>query len=170
MSCGPTPHRWAPRVGHFDLLTLFMGSLLVTAVAMVIAIPLGLAAAAYLAEYANPRVRRILKPILEVLAGIPSIVLAFFAIEWIGPEIVEQLFADAEAFSLAAAGIGVGILVTPLGGVGQRGRHARGAPCAARGELRHGRAQDHDRDPRRVPGRDLRHRRRRDPRRFPCHR
>ena len=108
------PHRWAPRVGHFDLATVFMGSLLVTGVAMVIAIPLGLAAAAYLAEYAKPRVRRVLKPILEVLAGIPSIVLAFFAIEWIGPEIVERLFVNAEAFSLAAAGIGVGILVTPL--------------------------------------------------------
>lgn len=108
------PHRWAPRVGHFDLLTLFMGSLLVTAVAMVIAIPLGLAAAAYLAEYANERVRRVLKPILEVLAGIPSIVLAFFAIEWIGPNIVEKLSSEAEAFSLMAAGIGVGILIIPL--------------------------------------------------------
>ena len=62
---------------------------------MVIAVPLGLAAAAYLAEYAKPRVRRILKPILEVLAGIPSIVLAFFAIEWIGPNIVEQLFVGS---------------------------------------------------------------------------
>jgi phosphate transport system permease protein len=108
------PHRWAPRVGRFDLLTVFMGSLVVTAVAMVIAVPLGLAAAAYLAEYANERVRSILKPILEVLAGIPSIVLAFFAIEWIGPEIVERLSQEAEAFSLMAAGIGVGILVMPL--------------------------------------------------------
>ena len=98
------PHRWAPRVGHFDLATLFMGSLVVTGIAMVIAVPLGLAAAAYLAEYAKPRVRRVLKPILEVLAGIPSIVLAFFAIQWIGPNVVENLFSDAEAFSLAAAG------------------------------------------------------------------
>ncbi len=108
------PHRWAPRVGRFDLLTLFTGSLIVTLIAMVIAVQLGLAAAAYLAEYANHRVRKILKPILEILAGIPSIVLAFFAIEWIGPEIVEQLSQEAEAFSLMAAGIGVGILVTPL--------------------------------------------------------
>jgi phosphate transport system permease protein len=108
------PHRWAPRVGHFDLLTLFTGSLIVTLVGMVIAVPLGLAAAAYLAEYASVRVRKILKPILEVLAGIPSIVIAFFAIEWIGPEIVERLSEEAEAFSLMAAGIGIGILVTPL--------------------------------------------------------
>jgi phosphate transport system permease protein len=108
------PHRWAPRVGRFDLLTLFTGSLIVTLIAMVIAVPLGLAAAAYLAEYADERVRKILKPILEILAGIPSIVLAFFAIEWIGPEIVERLSQEAEAFSLMAAGIGVGLLVTPL--------------------------------------------------------
>jgi phosphate transport system permease protein len=108
------PHRWAPRVGHYDLLTLFAGSLIVTAVGMVIAVPVGLAAAAYLAEYADERVRRILKPILEVLAGIPSIVLAFFAIAWIGPNVVENLSDEAEAFSLMAAGIAVGILVIPL--------------------------------------------------------
>jgi phosphate transport system permease protein len=108
------PHRWAPRVGNYDLLTLFTGSLLVTGVAMLIATPLGLGSAIYLAEYANPRVRRILKPILEVLAGIPSIVLGFFAIQWLGPNIVQNISSRADAFSLAAAGIGVGLLVTPL--------------------------------------------------------
>jgi phosphate transport system permease protein len=108
------PHRWAPRFGQFDLLTVFMGSLLVTAMAMVVAIPLGLGGAIYLAEYASPRIRRVLKPILEVLAGIPSIVLGFFAVAWIGPNIVQNLWGDADAFSLAAAGIGVGFLVTPL--------------------------------------------------------
>lgn len=109
-----TLEKWAPRVGKFDVATLFMGSLLVTAVAMMIAIPLGLGAAIYLAEYARPRVRRLLKPILEVLAGIPSIVLGFFAIVWIGPNIVQNVLSKADAFSLAAAGLGVGILVTPL--------------------------------------------------------
>jgi phosphate transport system permease protein len=108
------PHRWAPRVGQYDLLTIFSASFLVTAVAMVVAIPLGLGSAVYLSEYARPRVRRLVKPILEVLAGIPSIVLGFFAIEWLGPNIVQELFADADAFSMAAAGLGVGILVTPL--------------------------------------------------------
>ncbi|MEX0663417.1 MAG: phosphate ABC transporter permease subunit PstC [Acidimicrobiia bacterium] len=106
--------KWAPRIGKFDLGTLFMGSLLVTVVAMIIATPLGLGAAIYLAEYAKPRVRRLLKPILEVLAGIPSIVLGFFAIAWIGPNIVQNLLTRADAFSLAAAGVGVGVLVTPL--------------------------------------------------------
>jgi phosphate transport system permease protein len=108
------PHRWAPRVGRFDLLTVFMGSLIVTGVAMVVAIPLGLGAAVYLAEYAKPRVRRVVKPILEVLAGIPSIVLGFFAVAWIGPNIVQKLWPDSNPFSLAAAGIAVGFLVTPL--------------------------------------------------------
>jgi phosphate transport system permease protein len=109
-----SPHRWAPRVGHFDLLTLFMGSVLVTGVAMIVAIPLGLGGAFYLAEYARPRTRRVLKPVLEVLAGIPSIVIGFFAVAWIGPNIVQELWTNADAFSLAAAGIGVGFLVTPL--------------------------------------------------------
>jgi phosphate transport system permease protein len=108
------PHHWAPRVGRFDLATLFMGSLLVTAVAMIIATPLGLGAAIYLAEYASPRVRRILKPMLEILAGVPSIVIGFFAVQWIGPEFVQRISSQADAFSLAAAGVGVGVLVSPL--------------------------------------------------------
>jgi phosphate transport system permease protein len=108
------PHRWAPRVGQYDLLTLFMASFLVTGVAMVVAVPLGLGAAVYLSEYARPGVRKVVKPILEVLAGIPSIVLGFFAVEWLGPNLVQEFFADADAFSIAAAGMGVGVLVTPL--------------------------------------------------------
>ena len=108
------PHRWAPRVGRYDLATLFMGSLIVTVVAMVVAAPLGLGAAIYLAEYAGARVRRLLKPILEMLAGIPSIVLGFFATAWLGPEIVQRVLSRADVFSLAAAGLGVGVLVTPL--------------------------------------------------------
>jgi phosphate transport system permease protein len=105
--------KWAPRVGKFDIATLAAGSLIVTGIAMLVATPLGLGAAVYLAEYAKPRVRRLLKPILEVLAGIPSIVIGFFAITWIGPNIMEKI-SNADAFSLGAAGIGVGVLVTPL--------------------------------------------------------
>jgi phosphate transport system permease protein len=105
---------WFPRRGAFDVWTLVVGSLLVTAIAMLVALPIGLGAAIYLSEYARPRVRRILKPILEVLAGIPSVVLGFFALAVISPSVVTRLNGDANQFNLAAAGIGVGLLVIPL--------------------------------------------------------
>ncbi len=106
---------WFPRRGMFDIPTLLIGTFLVTAIAMVVAVPLGLGAAIYLAEYARPRVRRVLKPVLEVLAGIPSVVLGYFAISFINPEIVVRLFSGAhKSFTLIAAGIGVGILTVPI--------------------------------------------------------
>jgi phosphate transport system permease protein len=80
---------------------------------MVVAVPTGLGAAIYLSEYARPTVRRALKPTLEVLAGIPSVVLGFFAVSVISPSIVQRLF-DADLFNLVAAGIAVGILSIPL--------------------------------------------------------
>ena len=104
---------WFPRRGLYSIPTLLVGSLVVTLIAMVIAAPLGLAAAVYLSEYANPRVRRILKPGLETLAGIPSVVLGFFGLTFISPELVQRFFTAPQA-NLAAAGIGVGILTIPL--------------------------------------------------------
>lgn len=105
---------WAPRSGDYSIKALLVATLLVTAIAMVIAAPLGLGAAIYLSEYASPRVRKTLKPILEVLAGIPSVVLGFFAISFISPNIVQKLSDDAGNTSLMAAGLGVGILTIPL--------------------------------------------------------
>ena len=105
---------WAPRSEEFSLKALLTGTFVVTGIAMVLAVPIGLGAAIYLAEYANPRVRRTLKPILEVLAGIPSVVIGFFCVSFISPTIVQKLTDDAGTFSLAAAGIGVGILTIPL--------------------------------------------------------
>ncbi len=105
---------WFPRRARFDLRTIVLHTLLVTGVAMVVAGPLGLGAAVYLAEYASARVRRFLKPTLEVLAGIPSVVLGFFALTFVTPDLLRRVWADTELFNLAAAGIGVGILVTPL--------------------------------------------------------
>ena len=61
-------------------------------------------------EYASRRVRSVVKPILEILAGIPSVVLGFFALTWISPNVVQAIFTDAKGFNLLAAGIGVGIL------------------------------------------------------------
>ncbi len=105
---------WFPRRGLYDIKTLLVGSLLVTAIAMVVAVPVGLGAAVYLAEYAKARVRRVLKPALEILAGIPSVVLGFFALTWISPQVVQRLSDEASLFNLAAAGLGVGILTVPL--------------------------------------------------------
>ncbi|HSO50458.1 MAG TPA: phosphate ABC transporter permease subunit PstC, partial [Acidimicrobiia bacterium] len=71
---------WFPRRGLFDIRTIVVGTLLVAGIAMLVATPLGIGAAMYLSEYARPRVRRVLKPALEILAGIPSVVLGYFAL------------------------------------------------------------------------------------------
>jgi phosphate transport system permease protein len=105
---------WFPRRGQFSIPTVLVGSLLVTVIAMAVAAPIGLASAIYLAEYASGRVRKAVKPILEILAGIPSVVLGFFALTLINPGIVRTLFPDAKASTLLAAGIGVGVLTIPL--------------------------------------------------------
>jgi phosphate transport system permease protein len=105
---------WFPRRGLFDIRTLLVGSAIVTLIAMAIAAPLGLFAAIYLAEYASPRTRSFLKPILEILAGIPSVVLGFFAITFINPNVVQLLFPSAGVFNMLVAGIAVGILIIPL--------------------------------------------------------
>ena len=96
------------------MLTIFIGTVEVSVIAMVIATPLGLGAAMYLSEYASPRTRRRLKPILETLAGIPSVVLGYFALQVINPTIVQTLFGASGTFTIMAAGIGVGILTIPL--------------------------------------------------------
>jgi phosphate transport system permease protein len=105
---------WFPRRGMFSIPTVLVGSLIVTVIAMLVAAPLGLATAIYLAEYATPRVRKTVKPILEILAGIPSVVLGFFALTFINPVIVRGLFSEAKASTLLAAGVGVGLLTVPL--------------------------------------------------------
>lgn len=105
---------WFPRRGRFDLRTIVVHTLLITGVAMVVAAPLGLGAAIYLSEYASRRVRRIVKPILEILAGIPSVVIGFFALTFVTPEFMSRIWSTTEVFNLGAAGIGVGILIIPL--------------------------------------------------------
>ena len=105
---------WFPRRGIFDVPTIVLGSLIVTGIAMSIATPIGLATAIYLAEYARPRVRDLLKPALEILSGIPSVVIGFFALTAITPSLIQSVFDEAGTFNLAAAGIGVGILSIPL--------------------------------------------------------
>jgi phosphate transport system permease protein len=104
---------WFPRRGLYDIKTIVAGTLIIAGIAMLVAAPLGIATALYLSEYAGRRTRSILKPVLELLAAIPSVVLGFFALTWISPNLIQAL-TDAPLFSMASAGIAVGILVTPL--------------------------------------------------------
>jgi phosphate transport system permease protein len=105
---------WFPRRNQFSIPTLLAGTFIVAGIAMLIAAPLGLGSAIYLSEYASPRARRALKPVIELLAGVPSIVVGFFALTVISPGVVQRLFASATFFNLLAAGIGVGVLSVPL--------------------------------------------------------
>lgn len=105
---------WFPRRDQFSIPTILAGTLVISAVGMLIATPLGIGAAIYLSEYASDRVRKLLKPILEVLAAIPSVVLGYFAITVISPYVVNTIHPGVQVFSMATAGIAVGILITPL--------------------------------------------------------
>jgi phosphate transport system permease protein len=106
---------WFPRRERFDLRTIFVGSVVMGTVAMVVAVPFGLGTAIYLSEYAPRRVRRIVKPIIEVLAGIPSVIVGFFVLNFIAPDLVNQIFSEPPGTkTMLAAGIGIGILVIPI--------------------------------------------------------
>ena len=106
--------RWDPRTNDFNVLAILAGTIKVAVIAMLVAVPLGIGAALYLSEFAKPRARRILKPILETLASVPSVVMGFFALRFITPDLVQRIFTDAEFFNALGAGIAVGLLVTPL--------------------------------------------------------
>ena len=85
---------WFPRRGLFDLSTLLVNSAQISLIAMFVAVPSGLGAAIYLSEYAHPKVRRVMKPTLELLASVPSVVLGVFAISFITPAVLSQFFDD----------------------------------------------------------------------------
>ncbi|MCU1432730.1 MAG: phosphate transporter permease subunit PstC [Actinotalea sp.] len=112
-----TTTRWAPRFENqrsFGVLPLVTGTLWTTAIALLIAVPFGLGAAVYLAEYAPQRVRKVLKPVLELLAGIPSVVYGFFALTFIAPVVLERVLRiEVGTFSVLAAGIALGIMIIP---------------------------------------------------------
>jgi len=98
----------------YGVLPLVAGTLWITLIALLVALPLGLLSAVYLSEYASPRVRDVLKPALELLAGVPTIVYGFFAVTFIRPEILKPLFPKIGPFSALAAGIAVGVMIIPL--------------------------------------------------------
>lgn len=107
--------KWTPLFSEpsFGVLPLVMGTLIITLVSAVISIPIGLLTAIYLSEYANKRVRKIIKPILEVLAGIPSIVFGYFALTVITP-LIKTFLPQTEIFNALSASIAVGIMTIPL--------------------------------------------------------
>ena len=106
---------WQPVNGSYGVMPLLTASLVIAGIATVVAVPLGLGAAIYLSEYANEPFRRTVKPILELLAGMPTIVLGFFALESLTPALhAIGLLPDGQIFSALSAGIVVGILITPL--------------------------------------------------------
>src|SRR5690606_26179659 len=107
--------RWAPLFvpQSFGVLPLLAGSLLVAAGAALVALPIGLASAIYLSEYAHPRVRAFLKPALEVLAGVPTVVYGYFALTFVTP-LLRQVWPGTQVFNAASASIVVGIMIVPM--------------------------------------------------------
>lgn len=110
-----TSTNWTPQLGQFGIWPLLYGTLMTSLIAMLVALPVGLATAIYLSEYASERVRNTLKPILEVLAGIPTVVYGFFALAFMTP-LLRSIFGDStvQIFNVMSAGLVVGILIVPL--------------------------------------------------------
>ncbi len=111
-----TGSRWAPTFADadFGVMPLVTGTLWTTVIGLCIAVPFGLGAAVYLSEYAHARTRRVLKPVLELLAGIPSVVYGYFALYFVAPEVLRGgLGLDIGTFSVLAAGLVLGIMIIP---------------------------------------------------------
>jgi phosphate transport system permease protein len=106
---------WTPLYSpaHFGVLPLVMGTLLIVLISSFISIPLGLGSAIYLSEYAPRKLRNILKPVLEILAGIPSIVYGYFALTTITP-LIRMIFPQTSIYNALSAGIAVGIMTIPM--------------------------------------------------------
>lgn len=109
--------KWNPLIKpntSYGVLPLVMGTLYITFGAAVIALPLGLGSAIYLTEYASPKFRKIVKPFLELLAGVPTVVYGYFALTFITPNIIKPLFPQASTFNALSASIAVGIMILPM--------------------------------------------------------
>jgi phosphate transport system permease protein len=106
---------WQPAIGDFGIWPLLTATLVTTSIAMLVAVPTGLAVAIYLSEYASIRARSTLKPILEILAGIPTVIYGFFALYFITPTLRAIIGEDiVNVYNTASAGIAMGILILPL--------------------------------------------------------
>jgi phosphate transport system permease protein len=110
-----TGTEWTPLFAEprFGVLPLIAGTLLVSAIAMAVALPMGLLAAIYLSEYAPDALRRVVKPVLEVLAGVPTVVYGYFALMFVTP-ILQRIFPQMSGFNALSPGIVMGIMILPL--------------------------------------------------------
>lgn len=110
-----TGTKWNPQIGQFGIWPLVNATLMTSTFAMIVALPLGLSVAIYLSEYASDGARRLLKPILEILAGIPTVVYGYFALTFMTPLLREIFGLDTvQIYNTASAGIVIGILILPL--------------------------------------------------------
>ena len=114
-----TGREWAPigdNAGEYGVLPLLNGTLMIGVGALCVGLPLGLGTAIYLSEYARPRVRSVLKPVLELLAGIPTVVVGFFALNFITPSLLRPVFGDERVFifNAASGAVAVGLMILPL--------------------------------------------------------
>lgn len=110
-----TGMKWQPQNGVFGVLPLLTSTVITSVIAMIVALPLGIATAVYLSEYAPPRTRSILKPILEILAGVPTVVYGYFALTFMTP-LLRAVFGSqtVEIYNMASAGLVMGIMILPL--------------------------------------------------------
>lgn len=109
-----TDTQWTPLFddAHFGIMVLVSGTLVSSAVALLVAIPMGTTIAIYLSEFSNPRVREIAKPVLELLGGIPTIVFGYFALLMVTP-LLQKIFPELPGFSLLSAGLVMGLMIVP---------------------------------------------------------
>ena len=110
-----TGTEWTPLFFNrqFGVLPLFAGTMLVSAIAMIVALPMGLLAAIYLSEYAPSGVRRVIKPVLELLAGVPTVVYGYFALTFVTP-LLQILFPTLSGFNALSPGLVMGLMILPL--------------------------------------------------------
>ena len=113
-----TGTHWAPGRGggEYGVLPLLNGTLMIALGSLVVGLPLGVATAIYLSEYARPRVRSVVKPVLEVLAGIPTVVVGFFALNFVTPTLLRPVFGEDRVFifNAASGAIAVGLMILPV--------------------------------------------------------
>lgn len=111
-----TGSEWSPLFADpaFGIRPLVQGTLVITGIGLLVAVPLGLGTAVYLSEYASPRVRRLVKPTLELLAGVPTVVFGYFALTFFTPQVLNGVFGlEVSAFNGLAGGIIVGVMIIP---------------------------------------------------------